>query len=404
MRTNGIITWRLGVSSRTRASSSQLEREEVGLAHVAVATAVADHRVGFDAARISSPPVSSRNSLVRKSIVRYTTGRGANARVIRASDAAIAVDELGSPALGEQRLGCSPPSASVTMNSARSSPTPSTGERPRPRPRSPIAQVDVEARAERLDREAGADAAVAGQRPPARRAAELRRVRHPRTRRRGRRRRSRARRRGGRRSRRCAPTTHGTRSSRLTIAAWQVTPPPLGDERAGTPHRRHPVGSRHRRHQHLARLGGRRVLDGAHDRGHARRRCPGAARATVHRAAAPARPERGRAVVIGRDCTRNVPSADAPTRCPGARRSGGDVRGRSSRASTISSSVSTRRVGLRSSRAVAPLDAVRCPTDRDRFVPTSTDSDRPGSWRRRRSGRARPRLRRPPRRARTRPR
>lgn len=37
----------------------------------------------------SSPPTSPPNSLLRKSVVRYTTGRGANGAVMRSSDAAI---------------------------------------------------------------------------------------------------------------------------------------------------------------------------------------------------------------------------------------------------------------------------------------------------------------------------
>ena len=39
---------------------------------------------------------------MRKSIVRYTTGRGANARVIRSSDVGHAVDELALAPVGEQ--------------------------------------------------------------------------------------------------------------------------------------------------------------------------------------------------------------------------------------------------------------------------------------------------------------
>ena len=54
-------------------------------------------------ARTRSPPSSPRNSFVRKSIVRYTTGRGAKARVIRSSDADIGRRTRSASAAGEQR-------------------------------------------------------------------------------------------------------------------------------------------------------------------------------------------------------------------------------------------------------------------------------------------------------------
>ena len=48
------------------------------------------------------------------------------------------------------------------------------------------------------------------------------------------------------------PTMQGTPSSRLTIAAWHVMPPPSVTSATGAPQHRNPVGVRHRRDEHLA--------------------------------------------------------------------------------------------------------------------------------------------------------
>ena len=60
-------------------------------------------------------------------MLRYTTGRGSKARVMRRSDLAMLSTNVFSSPRSSSLRGCTPFRASVTMNSARSSPTPSTG-------------------------------------------------------------------------------------------------------------------------------------------------------------------------------------------------------------------------------------------------------------------------------------
>ena len=60
-------------------------------------------------------------------MLRYTTGRGSKARVMRSSDLAMSSMKVFSSPRSRSLRGCTPLRASVTMNSARSSPTPSTG-------------------------------------------------------------------------------------------------------------------------------------------------------------------------------------------------------------------------------------------------------------------------------------
>jgi hypothetical protein len=150
-------------------------------------------------------------------MVRYTTGRAPNGRVMCSSAPVIASRNFSSPCRARNRCGCSASSASVSMNSARSSPTPSTGSAAAcstcsgmarftytlvPNDSAPVPSASGTARS----------TVVTGALPAKTAPAEPSTVtRWP----------------------SCSvvvampvPTTHGTPSSRATIAAWQVMPPP----------------------------------------------------------------------------------------------------------------------------------------------------------------------------------
>ena len=60
-------------------------------------------------------------------MLRYTTGRGSKARVMRSSDLAMLSTKVCSSPRSRSLRGWTPFRASVTMNSARNRPTPSTG-------------------------------------------------------------------------------------------------------------------------------------------------------------------------------------------------------------------------------------------------------------------------------------
>ena len=300
-----------------------------------------------------------------------------------------------------RRRGCSPPSASVTMNSARSSPTPSTGSAATASACSAIARLTYRrvpsgSTVAAVDGRGGAPAAaVPG--PPA------------------------SARRRGRPRRPCpaapstvtssplrsssvasrAPTMHGTPSSRLDDRGVTGDAAAVGDQRAGPPHGRHPVGRRHRRDEDLAGL---RACAASSTSCTTRTRpatMPGAAARPLHQRLA------GRSGDVER---RDRPRLDEEDLVPADRplhvlrlavvRLGPGRRGR--RAASTSASVRTRGP-LRRRRAPR---AARTPSGPRRIAidlwPMRTDSDagRVLGWRR--SSPARPARRRRPRRARTR--
>ena len=133
----------------------ELEREQVGLAHVAVAAAVPDHRVAPRPARSSRRPSRSAE-LVAAEVDRPVDDRPGRER---AGDAQQRRRPCGRRTRARvppraAGAGARPPSASVSMNSARSSPTPSTGSAATRSAWSAHREVHVELRRERLRRPA----------------------------------------------------------------------------------------------------------------------------------------------------------------------------------------------------------------------------------------------------------
>ena len=117
MRTNGIISTILGVSLEHPRQHVELEPEEVGLTHVAVAAAVADHRVLL--AGSNSVAALEVGELVGAEVDAPVHDRPwrEGAVVMRSSDCAMVVDErLLLTASIEELAGVHALQASVTMN------------------------------------------------------------------------------------------------------------------------------------------------------------------------------------------------------------------------------------------------------------------------------------------------
>ena len=176
-------------------------------------------------------------------------GAARTPRVMRSSEADIRSRNSSRPPRARSSRGCTPPSASVSMNSARSRPTPSTGQGGHVLGVLGDRQVDVEARGQ-CDRSTPTRRPVSGRRwcGRHRRGDDALEDQTPRpvdrdhlaVAKRGR----------GRARADDARDTELAGDDR----GMARHPAAVGDQRRGTPDRRHPVGTGHRRDEHLAPL------------------------------------------------------------------------------------------------------------------------------------------------------
>ena len=246
VRTNGIMTCRFGVCSRTRAQEFALEREQVRLANVAIAAAVADHRIRLDRLELGAAleivelvgpevdrPVHDGTGLERR---RHAQQRGRHP-----------IEELLRPAARQQRAGVHPAQgvADHELGAQEADPVDRLGgdalgfvgdrevdiQAGRDRLALPRARVPVRrwparpCAAGRLRRRLPSAAVDRSRSSPSRRTSVALRL----------------------------PTMQGTPNSRTDDRRVARHASAVGDESGRAPQHRHPVGARHRRDQYFAR-------------------------------------------------------------------------------------------------------------------------------------------------------